>query len=126
MTRYPLNVNIHIYIEDEDDAIELCDELTEQFGLTWKRDMDAISDFLLGHIFADGDILASLWYFDEEAYVDEVLNRGKGLTIQFQEFDTVDLGDFEQIVAEAEAASQFLTEYMAIDHDVYVAGGHPV
>lgn len=126
MAKYPLNVNIHIYVEDEDEAIEICNQLTGQFGLTWKRDMDAISDFLLGHIFAEGDILASLWYFDEEEYVEEVLNRGEGLTIQFQEFNTVDVGDFEQVLAEAKAASQFLHEDMAIEHDIYVAGGHPV
>jgi len=126
MARYPLNVNLHLPVEDEDEATEICDQLTEQFGLTWKRDMDAISDYLLGHIFADGEILASLWYFDEEEYVEEVLNRGEGLTIQFQDFNTVDLNEFEQMLAEAKAASRFLKEDMAVEHELYVAGGHPV
>lgn len=124
--KYPLNVNIQLDIQDEDEAIHVCNELTEAFGLVWKKDMDAISDYLLGHIFVDGDILASIWYFDEEAYVEEVLNRGQGVTIQFCRYDTVPVDEFTETVEEARSAAEYLQDEMGYDANVFVAGGHPV
>jgi len=124
--QYPLNVNIQLNISDRDEAVSVCDELTDAFGLVWKKDMDAISDFLLGHIFVDGDILASIWYFDKEAYVEEVLNRGQGMTIQFCRYDTVSLDDFKETIEEAESAAEYISNEMEYDAEVFVAGGHPV
>lgn len=124
--KYPLNVNIQLDIQEKEEAINVCDELTEAFGLVWKKDMDAISDYLLGHIFVDGDILASIWFFDEEAYVEEVLNRGQGVTIQFCRYDTVKVDEFKSTIEEAESAAEYLRESMGYDAEVFVAGGHPV
>lgn len=124
--QFPLNVNIHLDITEQEQAIAIADQLTDAFGMVWKRDMDAISDFLLGHIFSDGDILASIWYFDEEAYVEELLNRGQGMTIQFSNHGTVPVDTFQETVDEAKAAAAYIENEMGYETDVYVAGGRPV
>lgn len=124
--QFPLNVNIHMAVSDQERAIDIADSLTNAFGMVWKRDMDAISDYLLGHIFSDGDILASIWYFDEEEYVEELLNRGQGMTIQFSQSGTVPVDEFQETVEEAKAAASYIESSLDVETDVYVAGGRPV
>lgn len=126
MSRYPLNVNVQVQVEDEDDAIFVCDELTDAFELDWQRDIDAISEYLLGHIIADNEVIATVWYFYGGATVEEVLNRGDGLVIQFRKYNTVDVDDYNHLVEEAEHAAQYLYAQLNRTVEVYVAGGRPV